>query len=173
MNKQEMIDKYGIEWYEARKAKNNERNKLRYKNNSEYRAKQRAYIKNYYDRRYNNDPEYRDKLLSEQRDRYNNNELFRQYMADYRFIYRKAKYVKDGRFDLVDNYELAKSEEFKGWDLHHRDEIRVLPSGMIAIRTMDDLKEAGRYYDCPPNELLWIRHDEHTKYHSKYKKLCK
>lgn len=69
---------------------------------------------------------------------------------------------------LIENYELAKNDpEPNKWCIHHRDECRVLPSGMIVIRTMDELKENGRYYNCPANELIFLTQSDHWKLHHK------
>lgn len=53
------------------------------------------------------------------------------------------------------------------WCCHHKDEIRTLPSGMIVLRTTKELKENGRYYDCPANELIFLTKSEHRKLHNK------
>ena len=54
------------------------------------------------------------------------------------------------------------------WACHHRDEIRILPSGMVALRTSDELKEAGRYFGCPANELIFLPKSEHKSLHGRY-----
>ena len=75
-----------------------------------------------------------------------------------------SKYCKE--YWNIENYETALSEKFENWDLHHRDEVRFLPSGMVAIRSCKELIEAGRYFDCPANELIFMRRSEHHKLHS-------
>lgn len=82
--------------------------------------------------------------------------------------YRKARWFCKDDISLIENYEKAiNSAEM--WDVHHRDEIRILPSGMVALRTREDLKEAGRYYKCPANELIFLSHSEHARLHGQYK----
>ena len=81
---------------------------------------------------------------------------------------RKSKYVRDGEFELIENYELAKAADFKGWCIHHRDEYKVLPSGIEVFRTKAELIEDGRYYDCPANELIFITLSAHQAYHMKH-----
>lgn len=73
------------------------------------------------------------------------------------------KYCKD--YTNIENYEQAVNDN-EIWDCHHRDEIRTLPSGIIALRTMEELKEIGRYYDCPANELIFLSHKEHSRLHA-------
>lgn len=79
-----------------------------------------------------------------------------------------SKYVLNKNIELIENYELAKADNFIGWDIHHKDEIRVLPSGMIALRTREELIENGRYYNCPANELMFMKHSEHSSLHRNY-----
>lgn len=79
----------------------------------------------------------------------------------------QSKYVLNGNIELIENYEKAEADNFKGWDIHHRDEIRLLPSGMTVIRTKEELIENGRYYNCPPNELIFMKRSEHLSMHHK------
>ena len=74
--------------------------------------------------------------------------------------------IEDPR--LIENYELAKADNFVNWVVHHRDEIRVLPSGMVVCRSREDLKENGRYYHCPANELIFLTITQHRALHNKY-----
>lgn len=67
--------------------------------------------------------------------------------------------------DKIENYDKAITDSSKTWHCHHRDEIRTLPSGITVIRSMQDLKDTGRYYDCPANELIFLTPSEHQKIH--------
>jgi len=83
--------------------------------------------------------------------------------------FRKAHWFCKDDISLIENYEEAvNSEEI--WDVHHRDEIRILPSGVIALRSRQELKDNGRYFKCPANELIFMSHTEHAKLHAKYRK---
>jgi hypothetical protein len=42
---------------------------------------------------------------------------------------------------------------------------------MIAIRTREELIENGRYYNCPPNELIFLTKAEHSKIHGLTRKI--
>lgn len=66
---------------------------------------------------------------------------------------------------IIENYDKAIADNIQTWDCHHRDEIKTLPSGITVIRTREELKESGRYYNCPANELIFLSHAEHTKLH--------
>lgn len=81
--------------------------------------------------------------------------------------YKLRRYCKDG-IENVENYDKAVSDTNNLWVLHHRDEIRILPSGMVAIRTSDDLMDNGRYWHCPANELVFMLKDEHMAMHAHY-----
>ena len=70
--------------------------------------------------------------------------------------------------ELIENYEQAINDKTQIWICHHRDGIRKLPSGIIAVRSKDELIENGRYYNCPPNELIFLTPSDHSKIHSDY-----
>lgn len=130
-------------------------------------------VSRYNCKRYKEDPEFKEridassKLLHKQR--YASDKEFRNNRRKQTKLCQLKRYVKDGRFDLVENYDKAKVDNFKGWAIHHRDEIRLLPSGMIALRTREELIKNDRYYNCPPNELIWLTLSEHTHLHRKYR----
>lgn len=77
----------------------------------------------------------------------------------------KSKYCCED-ISKIENYEKAKKDNFIGWCIHHRDEIKVLPSGITVIRSHKELIENGRYYDCPANELIFMTNFDHQKLHS-------
>lgn len=74
------------------------------------------------------------------------------------------KYCKE--YTKIENYDKAIADTTQTWACHHRDEVRTLPSGMVVLRTAEELKEIGRYYDCPPNELIFLTKSEHSRLHS-------
>lgn len=82
---------------------------------------------------------------------------------------KNAKRVCREDLSLVENYDKAIADTTQTWVLHHRDEIRELPSGMIARRSQAELMENGRYYHCPANELIFLTSAEHTSMHQKGK----
>lgn len=82
------------------------------------------------------------------------------------------KYCKED-ISLIENYEKAIADKENMWDCHHRDEVRVLPSGLVVLRTMEELIENGRYYDCPANELIFMKREDHLALHGKYNFLGK
>lgn len=76
------------------------------------------------------------------------------------------KFCKDD-ISQIENYANA-MHDAETWDCHHRDEIKILPSGMLVIRSAKDLIENNRYFNCPANELIFMKHSEHSSLHSKY-----
>lgn len=70
--------------------------------------------------------------------------------------------------EQVENYDEAINDKEYLWILHHRDEIRELPSGMVALRSAEYLKSFGLYYHRPADELIFLRNDEHSDLHAKY-----
>lgn len=82
--------------------------------------------------------------------------------------YRASKYCCED-ITLIENYDKAIADTTQTWQIHHRDEIRTLPSGMVVYRTQEDLIESGRYYNCPANELIFLTKSEHNKLHMKYR----
>lgn len=67
---------------------------------------------------------------------------------------------------LIENYYEAKDDKEELWICHHRDELRILPSGMTSRRSVEELKDNGRYYNCPANELIFLRRSEHARLHA-------
>lgn len=65
----------------------------------------------------------------------------------------------------IENYYEAINDNSQTWICHHRDEVKTLPSGIKVFRSMNELKENGRYYHCPANELIFLTPAEHNKLH--------
>ena len=79
--------------------------------------------------------------------------------------YSAKKYCKED-ISLIENYDKAIADTTKMWECHHRNEIKVLPSGMTVICTKQELKENDHYYNCPANELIFLTQSEHRKLHN-------
>ena len=63
--------------------------------------------------------------------------------------------------ELVENYMAAKADDFEGWCMHHKLEIK--PDGTRV--SVQELKDQGLYYDRPASELVFMRFGEHTTLH--------
>ena len=77
--------------------------------------------------------------------------------------FKKAKSYCREDISLIENYDKAMEDKTQTWECHHRDEYKVLPSGIVVIRSCNELIENGRYYKCPANELIFLTKEEHMK----------
>ena len=77
--------------------------------------------------------------------------------------YHKKRY-REGERHLIENYQLAKADNFKGWILHHCLELTLDNEIACPVET---LKRLDMYYNRPYFELIYIRRSEHTALHSK------
>jgi len=59
----------------------------------------------------------------------------------------------------IENYNEAVSDKIELWDCHHKKEIDENKPSKILI-------EEGLYYNRPPEELIFIKHDEHQRLHN-------
>lgn len=66
-------------------------------------------------------------------------------------------------YEQIENYELAKADNFKGWECHHKLEIHE-----DYTNTVNDLKLMNLYYNRPPEELIFLTTEEHHRLHDNY-----
>lgn len=64
----------------------------------------------------------------------------------------------------IENYELAKADNFKGWECHHRLELTI--NGEFA-HTIEELIRLNMYYNRPHYELIFLTISEHRQLHHK------
>lgn len=69
----------------------------------------------------------------------------------------------------IKNYSKAIADKNETWILHHRDEVRKTPSGIIVVRSQQELIDNGRYFNCPANELIFIKKKYHSMLHSTFR----
>ena len=62
-------------------------------------------------------------------------------------VKQAKKYCKED-ISLIENYEQAVNDNNQMWVCHHREEIKVLPSGMTVIHSYKELKEKGLWIAC-------------------------
>lgn len=75
---------------------------------------------------------------------------------------------REGEQHLIENYELAKADNFKGWVLHHRLEFDLEGN---EVHTPETLNRLGMYYNRPYFELIYLTRSEHNRIHRLNKKL--
>lgn len=66
----------------------------------------------------------------------------------------------------IENYELAKADNFKGWVCHHRNEIG---SDGEMLYSSKQLIEMNLYYDRPSDELIFLTTSDHARMHNRTK----
>ena len=67
---------------------------------------------------------------------------------------------------LIENYEKAKADNFKGWELHHRLETRTSDGEKRPIETTpEELNALGMYKNRPASELIYLTKKEHRAEH--------
>lgn len=79
-------------------------------------------------------------------------------------IKQANKYCKED-ISLIENYQLALNDNTQTWHCHHKDEVKTLPSGIKVYRSVEELIENDRYYNCPANELIFLTNADHNKIH--------
>ena len=68
----------------------------------------------------------------------------------------RNRYCKNA--EEIENYELAKKDNFEGWHCHHR--LETMPfSGKIVSQKY--LIEQGLYYNVQPSALIYMKSHEH------------
>lgn len=83
---------------------------------------------------------------------------------------KERPYVKDGAWHLIEGYDRLlkdgcdETNRKNKWVLHHRKEL---------FFSLKELKEKGLYFDCPPEDLIWMTRQEHNSLHQKIQKLKK
>ena len=84
-------------------------------------------------------------------------EKWNKYMHLYNLTYKWKKICTN--YTLIENYELAKADDFWGWLVHHKKEIEL-------NKSMKELKDIGLYYNVPPEDLIFMRRGEHSILHA-------
>lgn len=184
MTKNEFIEKYGEETYQRyleQKKQYYQQNKEKYKqyreqHKEEINEYQKQYQKQYY-------KQYREERI-EYIKQYNqqHREKIREYKKQYGQQYRKQHreeykqwdrkhthmfaYCIPEEWEQIENYELAKKDNFDGWDIHHRLETHNSDGQRRLVNlSKDELIALDMYYNRPANELVFLTRPEHTKLH--------
>ena len=84
--------------------------------------------------------------------------------------YNFKYYCKD--YENIENYEKAKADDFKNWEVHHRLGTHNSDGERRLVDiTADELKALDMYYNRPADELIFIPIYEHSRLHMKGKHL--
>lgn len=155
-----------------------------------YEAKKEQYLKHNKDNYYKHQKEriaYSVKWGKENRERRNathrkhraeNLEMFREKEKRYRETHKdiikrcarktawNVSYPYCKELEKVENYELAKADNFDKWDRHHRLETHNSDGEKRLVQiSREELIALDMYYNRPPEELIWLKSSEHIKLH--------
>lgn len=82
--------------------------------------------------------------------------------------YRMFAFCISEQIEQIENYELAKKNNFDGWCIHHRLETHNSDGEKRLVNlTRTELKALDMYYNRPANELIFLTNSEHAKLHRK------
>lgn len=77
------------------------------------------------------------------------------------YNHKFMRYCKE--YQKIENYELAKADNFKGWHCHHRLELTL---DNEYAHSKEDLIRLNMYYNRPYFELIFLPNNEHHKLHN-------
>lgn len=93
-----------------------------------------------------------------------NKERRKEYYKEYnRNKYQMFAYVLPEEKEMIENYYEAQKDDFNGWEIHHRMELRA--TGAVVDSSKQELINWGLYYNRPANELIFLKKEEHVKLH--------
>ena len=97
---------------------------------------------------------------------HNRNTYFREYMRHYQKCGVLFSYVIDCNPEQIENYELAKADNFEGWHCHHRLETHTADGNRRKVDlSREELIAMNMYYNRPANELIFMKAGEHISLH--------
>lgn len=150
MNKEQYIEKYGEEAYDKKREATR-------KWTEQNRERHLSKMKEWYEQN-------KEQYLAKKKEWYEqNSEDVKQYQKEYYESKRRGDPFGycSAPLNKIENYNLAAKDNFEGWSLHHKLEIR---DGYI--NTVEDLKLMNLYYNRPACELIYLKKSEHTRIHN-------
>jgi hypothetical protein len=117
--------------------------------------------KRHLERKREYDKEYMKQKREQHKEEYN--EYYKQYMRKYN---RMFAYCIPEEIEQIENYEIAKKDNFNGWNIHHRLETHNSDGEKRLVNlSRDELIALEVYYNRPANELIFLTASEHQKIH--------
>jgi len=117
--------------------------------------------KRHLERKREYDKEYMKQKREQHKEEYN--EYYKQYMRKYN---RMFAYCIPEEIEQIENYEIAKKDNFNGWNIHHRLETHNSDGEKRLINlSKTELIALEVYYNRPANELIFLTASEHQKIH--------
>lgn len=81
---------------------------------------------------------------------------------------KKTKFCYD--IEHIENYNLAKEDNFMGWVIHHRLETHNSDGKRRLVNlSKNELIALNMYYNRPASELIFMKNKDHTSLHNKGK----
>ena len=162
MTKKEFIEKYGEEEYQK---------KLEHK--KQYYQQHKDDKKQYYQQHREEKKQYQKQYDQQHRDE--RKQYYQQHRDEKRQYYKQQQrkvrcmfaYCIPEEIEKIENYELAKKDNFIGWHIHHR--LECVETGAVVNSTRQDLIDWGIYYNRPASELIFLTASEHGKLHRRAK----
>lgn len=86
---------------------------------------------------------------------------------EYMKAYQRQHYCCED-ISNIENYNLAKKDNFIKWDIHHRLETNNSDGERRLVDlSHSELKALDMYYNRPASELIFLKHKEHMQLHNK------
>lgn len=82
---------------------------------------------------------------------------------DYKKFHHLQTFCRES-IESIENYELAKADNFKGWHCHHR--LELVETGGQRYTSKKELIAKDMYFNRPASELIFMRSSEHNSIHS-------
>lgn len=160
MTKKEFIERYGeeayrmkLEWHKQYKKQYRETHK------EQVRERKKQYREIHKDELKERSKQYYQQHKEEIK------EQVRQYKRKNKCMFA---YCIQEEIEQIENYELAKADNFDGWDIHHRLETHNSDGEKRLVNiSVEELKALDMYYNRPASELIFLTRAEHTKLHFK------
>lgn len=93
--------------------------------------------------------------------------MSKKYEGDIDYNKHKRLYRYCHKYSLIENYELAKADNFKGWQCHHRLETHNSDGERRSVDiTHKELQALGMYYNRPAEELIFMTTYDHEMLHN-------
>lgn len=165
MTKKEYIEKYGEEAYRKHLEQQKQHYQQHREEKKQYYQQHREEIRerqNQYDQQHIEEKkEYKKQYYQQHREE--KREHYKQYQRKHKQMFA---YCIPEQIEQIENYELAKKDNFDGWHIHHRLETHNSDGEKRLVNlSRTELIALDMYYNRPANELVFLTISEHIKLH--------
>ena len=129
------------------------------------RMTKKEYIEKYGEEEYQRFLEQQKQYQKQKREQHKEeyNEYYKEYMRKYNSMFA---YCIPEEIEQIENYEMAKKDNFESWHIHHRLETHNSDGEKRLINlSVDELIAFEVYYNRPAKELIFLTASEHRKLH--------